>query len=309
MRILITGGAGFLGSVLVQHLLATTDHDLTVLDRFDHGCTLPLVCQSPRVEYIQSDVLDHPMSQLAVSHDILIHLAGLVGYPACARSPKQARRDIVEVTDKLCHWFRQTNRPIIHASTGSVYGECDAICDESQPCNPLSLYGQLKLEAEKIILSAGGVNLRLATLCGVSPVMRLDLLPNNFVYQAIHQKYIVLYQPHARRTFLSVQDAAEAFRLAIENFDALSSKCVNVGSQNLNLTKRQIALAVQSQFPFQLIEEGSGKDPDGRDYEVSYFLFRKATGFTSTVSMDSIIRDVGKVVQLMKPQSPWRLAY
>ena len=309
MRILITGGAGFLGSVLVQHLLATTDHDLTVLDRFDHGCTLPLACQSPRVQYIRDDILDLPMSQLVLNHELLIHLAGLVGYPACARNPKQARLDIVETTKKLCQWFRHHSRPIIHASTGSVYGECDAICDESHPCNPLSLYGQLKLEAEQLVTAAGGVNLRLATLCGVSPVMRLDLLPNNFVYQAIHQRYIVLYQPHARRTFLSVQDAAEAFRLAIDNFNSLRSTCVNVGSQNLNMTKRQIAEAVMRAHPYKLIEGGDEKDPDGRDYEVNYDRFRNATGFTSTVSMDSVIQDVGKVVMLMKPNSPWRLAY
>lgn len=307
MRILITGGAGILGSVLVQHLLATTDHEISVLGRFDHGCMLPLACQSPRVRYIQDDILDHPISGLY--RDVLIYLAGLVGYSACARKPKQARRDIVESTKALCRSFSNLDFPIIHASTGSVYGECDAICDELNPCKPLSLYGQLKLEAERIINSAGGVNLRLATLCGVSSVMRLDLLPNNFFYQAIHQKYIVLYQSQARRTFLSVSDAAEAFRLAIDNFDTLSSQCVNVGSQNLNMTKRQIALEVMKQFPCKLIEEGEGEDPDRRDYEVNYDRFHQATGFASSISMDSIIRDVGKVVQLMKPQSPWRLAY
>jgi nucleoside-diphosphate-sugar epimerase len=285
MRILITGGGGFLGAVLTRHLLRTTLHTLTILDRFDWGVQplLSVLASSDgaRVEIIRGDVRDLATVHQAVHRaaepaNLIVHLAGIVGYPACDADPQDADSTNVHGTAHVC----ATHLPVIFASTGSCYGKVEGEATEATPLSPLTRYGRNKADAEAIVLAAGGTVLRLATLFGLSPRMRWDLLPNDFARRGVAGE-IHLYEPDARRTFLHVDDAAMAFRLAIEG--RLAHGVWNVGSPAMNWSKRQLAEEIQALTSCRIGEQ-AGRDPDQRDYAVNYDKIQ-AVGFHPQIDL------------------------
>lgn len=275
MKILITGAGGYLGTVLVRRLLATTDWDLVVLDRFSWGTQPPASVLTPatasRVSIMAVDLpLAAPLSLGGI--DAVIHLAGIVGYPACDADPTDAARSNVHATHQLCRAATE-GCPLVFASTGSCYGKVTGLATEATPLSPLTSYGRQKAEAERFVRAAGGVCLRLATLYGCSPRMRWDLLPHDFARRAAHDRTLDLYEPEARRTFLHVEDAASAFQHAL----TLPSGVYNVGDETQNYTKREVAELVSAETGCT-ITAGEGADADGRDYAVSFEKIR-ATGW------------------------------
>ena len=306
MKILVTGGAGYIGSILIPQLLAA-GHQVTILDTFSWGIR-PILhfAADPRLEIISGDIRDPRAVRDALrSQDMVLHLAAIVGYPACAANPDSARSTNVGGTRELVAALE--GRQIVFASTGSTYGKVEGICTEDTPIDPLTLYGSTKWEAERMVVEAGGVALRFATVFGVAPRLRLDLLINDFVYQALHARQIVLYEGHFRRTFLHVADAARSYLIAIERYSDMAGQAFNVGDEALNFTKREIAAKVREYVEFYLHEAAVGTDPDKRDYAVSYQKFQ-ALGFRAEVSLDQGIRELIKVLRHLKMTNNWRNA-
>lgn len=309
MRILITGGAGYVGCPLAK-LLLDDGHTVVILDplNFGDGPLIDLLT-SPNLIVHRGDVTSpHDLATASAGCDAVIHLAGLVGFPACRERPALARQVNVEGTAAVCRAF--AGKPIINASTGSVYGDIEYLCDESSPCRPVSEYGKFKLEAEQIVLAAGGVSLRFATLFGMSPCMRLDLLPNNFVFRAVKNRHLILYRGSDRRTFLHVRDAGLAYLLTLQHFGSMAGEVYNVGDESLNMTKRELAHQVRDLFPMQILDEESmGTDPDLRNYEVSYKKFRTACGFAPRENFAASLREVGQFAAFADVAHKWRLTF
>lgn len=271
MRVLITGGAGYLGTVLVRDLLTLTAYQVRVLDRFSFG-TQPIcsVATSSALEVYAGDIrsawdLDKALHQV----DAIIHLAAIVGYPACDADPEDADTTNVDGTRLLCE--QADGRPILFASTGSCYGTHAGLADESTPISPLTRYGRTKAEGERLVLDVGGIVLRFATLYGLSPRMRWDLLPNDFAKRGVQQHELRVYDPQARRPFLHVEDAATALRylLAAARHATAPTGIYNIGCDTLNLTKEAVAQEVE-RLTHCTVTTVEGTDPDGRDYAASY---------------------------------------
>ncbi|MBX7137767.1 MAG: NAD-dependent epimerase/dehydratase family protein [Oligoflexia bacterium] len=306
MKILVTGGAGYIGSMMVP-LLLQRQYKVSVLDNFTWGVK-PILhfATHPNVEVTSGDVRDEALvKKLVQASDLVVHLAAIVGYPACASDRARAVSTNVDGTRNVVKAL--DGRKIIFASTGSTYGKVEGVCTEDTPIDPLTLYGSTKWEAEKMIVDAGGIGLRFATVFGVSPRLRLDLLVNDFVYQALHAKQIVMYEGHFRRTFLHVRDAVRSYLTAIDYYDKMKGQVFNVGDNALNYTKREVALKVQEQIDFYMHEADVGEDLDKRDYEVSYDRINKY-GFKAEVSMEEGVSELIKVLRLIKVTNEWRNA-
>ncbi len=196
-------------------------------------------------------------------------------------------------------------QPLVYASTGSVYGRVDGLCDEEHPPEPLTRYGRTKLEGERIACAAGGVALRFATVVGVSPCMRFDLMLNAFVYRAVHFGWLELYQPEDQRSFIDVADAAAAYAFAIDHHAAMSGSVFNVGNPDLNLTKLQIAEAVDAVYPMHVETSTDRADPDQRNYDVDFQRI-SSLGYSTRVTLEDSIRQVGSVAQMVDDPRPWR---
>lgn len=294
MRMLVTGGAGYLGSVLVPRLLEA-GHTVTALDNLRYGGHGLLPCfRYAAFRFVQGDVRDRPTVRREVArNDVVIHLAAIVGIPACRKYPSEAESVNVEGTRVVVEALGR-DQALILASTGSFYGDCGAQCSERSPLNPGSLYSETKMRAERLALEAGNaVALRLATGFGVSARLRLDLLVNDFVRQAVVNRQLIVYEKAFRRTFLHVQDIARAFAFAVEHLDRMRGQAFNVGHESLNLTKEQVALAIRERVDFYLHFAEVGHDPDRRDYTVSFQKLRDL-GFEATVTLgeglDELIR-------------------
>ncbi|MDO8601834.1 MAG: SDR family oxidoreductase, partial [bacterium] len=243
MKILVTGGAGYIGSVLVPELLRA-GHEVTVIDNFMYGQTPLLdVCNYPTLTVVRGDVRNEELIQKHITgKDFIFPLACLVGAPLCDKDPVAAttiNRDAVLMLLKL----RTPEQKIIFPNTNSGYGrmaEGVAYCDENSPLEPVSLYGRLKVETEAALLTAGNaITLRLATVCGISPRMRLDLLVNDFVYRAVNDKAVILFEPHFKRNYIHVRDVARAFMHAMANFETMKNQTYNVGLSEANLSKAE----------------------------------------------------------------------
>lgn len=303
MQILVTGGAGYIGSVLVPMLL-TEGHCVTVLDNFMYGQSSLLdCCHLKNLTVIRGDVRDKKyLSKLVAKADAILTLACLVGAPVCAKDPETAKAVNFEAVKNIME-LMSPRQLLIFPSTNSGYGvgQADIYCDENTPLHPISLYGQLKVDLESILLDKGNcVTFRFATLFGISPRMRLDLLVNDFTYRAVTDRCVVLFEPHFKRNYLHVRDAARAFIHALQNYDEMKGRPYNVGLSDANLSKLELCQVIQKQIPeFHFVTAEYGKDPDQRNYIVSNQRI-EATGFKPAVSLDEGIQELIKGFQIIQ---------
>ena len=273
IKVLVTGGAGYIGSVLVDSLI-NRKYDVTVVDNLMYKQTsLTQYCHLPNFKFVKGDVRDWNMMQPLVDEaDIIIPLACIVGMPACKKYPELTQ----DTNQTAIEWLARNTRDdqkIIFPTTNSGYGiGQDGIhCTEETPLKPISLYGVTKVKAEEALLQRGNaVTFRLATVFGMSPRMRLDLLVNDFTYKAFKDKYIVLFESHFKRNFIHIRDVIKAFLFAIDRFDQMKGKAYNVGLSTANISKKELCEAIKQFIPdFYIAESEINEDPDKRNYIVS----------------------------------------
>ncbi len=303
MRILVTGGAGYLGSVLVPALLKD-GYEVTVIDNFMYNQSSLLdCCYDKKLTILRADVRDKQlMAQCLKKADAIFPLACLTGAPICKKYSAEAKSINLDAIKMLLE-MRSKKQIIIYPTTNSGYGvgQKGIYCTESTPLNPISHYGRLKVAAEKMLLKDGNcITLRLATAFGISPRMRLDLLVNDFTYRAITDHYLVLYEAGAKRNYIHVRDVAKAFILCLKNFARMKDEAYNVGLSDTNLSKWELCEEIKKQVPdFYFIESKIGADPDKRDYIVSNEKFEKA-GFKAKVSLQMGIAELIKGYQIVR---------
>lgn len=295
MKILVTGGAGYIGSVMVPRLLAE-GHSVTVVDNLMYRqSTLLDCCRYKTFEFVRGDVRDKAvMAPLVKKQDAILPLACLVGAPLCDRDPVGAKGINLDAVRMILE-LRSKNQMVVFPMTNSGYGigEDGVYCTEKTPMRPVSLYGTLKVDTENAVLSAGNsITLRFATVFGASPRMRLDLLVNDFVYRAVSDGFVVLFEAHFKRNFLHVSDAAGAFMHCLKNFDKMKGEPYNVGLSSANISKKELCEEIQKQVPgFVFLESAIGEDKDKRNYIVSNDKI-EATGFAAKTSLQEGIREL-----------------
>jgi len=301
-RIFITGGAGYLGSIMIPEFLAA-GYAVTVLDTFASGETqLAPACASEDFEPVRGDARDETLvKKLAASADIVIPLAALVGAPLCARDPIGAttiNRDAIVMLIK----HMSKDQRLLYPTTNSGYGigESGIYCTEETPLRPVSLYGTTKVEAERAVLDSGiGLTFRLATVFGMAPRMRIDLLVNDFTLRAVTDRAVVVFEGHFKRNFIHIRDIARAFLHGIRNYKDMRGHAYNVGLSDANLSKLELCERIREQVPqFVFIESPIGEDPDKRDYIVSNAKI-EATGFKPEWSLDRGIRELIKGYKML----------
>lgn len=300
MRVLVTGGAGYVGGLLVPQLLAD-GHEVRVVDSLVYGVhSLFQVCAEPGFDFVHGDARDERlMGELVPWADVIVPLAAVVGLSACERDPWLAESTNLEAI-RLLDRLRSPRQLVVFPSTNSGYGTQAEECTEETPQQPISLYARTKVTAEQELLqTANTITLRLATVFGVSPRMRLDLLVNHFVYAAVTDGFLVIFEKHFRRNFIHVRDVVDCFRYCIENSDAMAGRPYNVGNDAANLTKEELALKVQQHVPeFYVHFAEVREDPDKRDYVVSSRRLHEA-GFVPGRSLDEGIRELLKGYRML----------
>lgn len=305
MKILVTGGAGYVGSVLVPELLRL-GHLVTILDNFMYNQT-PLLdyCYSSNLEIIRGDASEWVELTKGKEFDIIIPLACITGAPACDFNPELAMQVNFDNIHHLAMYSKAAfgkNIKIIYPNTNSGYGiGNEGMCTEESPLRPISGYGIFKRQSEKVVLDAGNsIVLRLATAFGVSPRMRLDLLVNDFVYRAVYDRFLVLFEAHFRRNFCHVHDIASAFIHCIDNWDTMKNQVYNVGDTKANMTKLELAQKIKEHIPeLNITEAEVGQDPDKRDYIVSNEKLEK-TGWKPIMTIDDGIKELIKAYRIIK---------
>ena len=299
-KVLITGGAGYLGSTLTEVLLSK-GYKVTVLDSLVYKqISLTSFCQNKNFDLVIGDVRDTKLlTSLVETHDIIIPLAAIVGMPACKKDPDltvavnyQQIKNIIEII--------QPSQKLLVPNTNSQYGSSETIITEESPFNPLSLYAQTKCDAEKRVLELGnGISLRLATVFGVSYRQRMDLLVNDFVYRAFTDEFLVLFESHFLRNYVHVRDVAKAFVHLIENYETCNNNAFNVGLTSANMSKLQLAQKVKEYVPnLVIIEEQFKEDFDKRNYVVSNEKLEK-TGWFCDYSLDAGIQELLKAYKMI----------
>jgi len=308
MKVLITGGAGYVGSLLVPELMQQ-GHEVRVLDNLMYGQLSLLHCFiDGKFRFVRGDVRDKEAVRKAVEGvDRIVHLAAIVGAPACRRDERLAWEVNVQGTINVTE-CRKSSQGLIFASTGSNYGAVDGVCTEDTPLNPLSTYGTTKTEAEAQVLRSGNaVVYRFATGFGLSPRLRIDLMINDFVFQAVKNGALIVYEKDFRRTFIHVRDMVRSLVFAVENYDRMVgeiSEVFNVGNEAMNYTKEQVALKMRDRVDFWLHFADVGTDPDQRDYEVSYEKIR-SKGFETSVSLDQGIDELVHGCRMVSLRNPF----
>src|SRR5208282_5931470 len=273
MKVLITGGAGYIGSVLTPTLLQS-GHDVTVLDNLMFRQTsLADCCHYETFQFVRGDCRDEgAVGPLMAKADVIIPLAALVGMPLCKVDAVGARTVNQEAVEMLCRLSSKAQR-IIYPTTNSGYGigEKGKFCTEETPLRPISLYGVTKSNAEASVLAHGNaVTFRLATVFGVSPRMRIDLLVNDFVYRAVNDRAVVIFEGHFKRNYIHIRDVARLFAFTLEHFEEMKGRPYNFGLEDANLSKLELCAKIKSHLPsFVYLEAPIGEDPDKRDYIVS----------------------------------------
>lgn len=297
-KVLVTGGAGYIGSTLVPMLL-DRGFAVTVIDNFMYGQdSLAGVCHRPSFSLVGGDVRAmETMRPLLKTADVIIPLAARVGAPLCDRDPLAATStNLGAIVDMLGHI--SSSQAVLLPVTNSGYGigEADKFCTEGTPMRPVSLYGRDKVAAERVLLERhpSSISFRLATVFGMSPRMRLDLLVNDFTYRACRDRFIVLFESHFKRNFIHVRDVARAFLHGIEEFDRMKGEPYNVGLSDANLSKLELCQRIQRYVPsFVFVESNVGADPDRRDYIVSNEKIER-TGYRPAHSLDDGIEELIK---------------
>ena len=297
-NVLVTGGAGYLGSTLVPALL-DRGFGVTVVDNFMYDqLSLAAVCHDQAFSLVRGDVRSpETMRPLLKQADIIIPLAARVGAPLCDCDPVAATSTNLDAIVTMLGELSR-DQMVLMPVTNSGYGigQKETYCTEESPINPVSLYGRTKIEAERMLLDRhpSAVSFRLATVFGMSPRMRLDLLVNDFAYRAYRDRFIVLFEGHFKRNFIHVRDVAKAFLHGIEHFDRMKGHVYNVGLSDANISKLELCQRIQKQVPsFVFLESAVGVDPDKRDYIVSNDKI-EATGYAPDVSLDDGIRELLK---------------
>jgi nucleoside-diphosphate-sugar epimerase len=303
LSILVTGGAGYLGSTLVPVLL-DRGFDVTVVDNFFYKqSSLNQLCKNPNFSIVNGDVrIKETIEPLIKKADIVIPLAAYVGAPLCKKDPIGAssvnKDSIFMLLDLL-----SSNQSILMPTTNSAYGSGDEnnFCTEESPLRPISQYAIEKVEVEQRLMEFSNfISFRLATVFGMSPRMRMDLLVNDFCYRAVNDKFIVLFESHFKRNYIHVADVAKAFTHGIDNFETMKGNVFNVGLSSANLSKLELCEEIKKQIPDFVITEASvGKDPDQRNYIVSNDKIEK-TGYKTDVTLKDGIRELIKGYQMIK---------
>lgn len=305
MKILITGGAGYVGTSLIPQLLEKK-YKVIVFDNLMFGGDplLPFF-RDKNFEFIKGDIRDKSSLSNAVKQaDIIIHLAAIVGFPACRKDPELAKSVNIDGTKNLID-VCSNDQLIFYGSTGSNYGSVEGICTEETPLNPLSLYGQTKTIAEKMLLeNRKTIAWRFATAFGVSARMRLDLLVNDFTYKALTQGYLVVYEKHFMRTFIHVFDMGRVFLFGIENSQKMIGNVFNVGNENMNYSKEEICNMIKEKTNAYIHYADIGEDADKRNYVVSYEKI-KNLGFTTTITVEEGIDELIKALKVIHFRTPY----
>jgi nucleoside-diphosphate-sugar epimerase len=304
LRVLVTGGAGYLGSVLVGRFL-DRGYSVTVLDNLIYGQTSLLqYCSNPNFSFSRGDVRDEAvLRRLLRGHDYILPLAAVVGANGCDRDPMAARSVNCE-SIALLERLRSSLQAVIFPCTNSGYGakSGDVLCSEEMPLEPISLYGETKVKAEQELLhNRNTISLRLATVFGPSSRMRLDLLVNDFVYRAVTDGYLVIYEKDFKRNYVHIEDVADCFLFCLENFDQMKGEAYNVGLNDANLSKADLAMRIREHVPSLYIHYAEvGSDPDKRNYIVSNAKIN-AKGFVARRSLDEGIQQLLKAFQMLPP--------
>jgi nucleoside-diphosphate-sugar epimerase len=297
LNILVTGGAGYLGSTMVPELLSD-GHKVTVLDNFMFKqSSLNHCCYHPNFSIIKGDIRQKSVvAPLMKSADVIIPLAALVGAPLCNLDPVGAttiNHDAIELMISLI----SQDQIVLMPTTNSAYGTGDAdnYCNEESPLRPISQYAIEKVEIEKKLMQQqNAISFRLATVFGMSPRMRVDLLVNDFTYRAVNDGFVVLFESHFKRNYIHVRDVSRVFRHALNNYDSMKGEIYNVGLSEANVSKKELCQIIKNQLPnFIYIDEQIGKDPDQRNYIVSNEKI-EATGFKTDFSLD---RGIGELIK------------
>lgn len=297
MKVLVTGGAGYIGSVLSEHLLDAGYH-VTAVDNLSYGQHGPFhLAANPRYDFVFGDIRDERvMARLVSQADVLIPLAAAVGAPLCDRDPMFARTVNLEAV-QLLNRLRSSSQRILYPTTNSGYGtqSGEMHCTEETALEPISLYGRLKVQAEAEVLdSPNAITLRLATVFGMSPRMRIDLLVNHFVHDAVTQGYLVIFEKDFKRNYVHIRDVADCFVYCIEKGDGMLNRPFNLGLDAANLSKKELAEKIQEYVPkFYVHYSEVGSDPDKRNYIVSNQRLREA-GFEARRSLDEGISELIK---------------
>ena len=306
MKILITGGAGYLGSVITQKLLES-GYSVVVLDKLIFNqLSLLSFTSNPNFKFIYGDVRDtNLLKKLVDECDTIIPLAAIVGFPACDADPKLAHEINFEQIKNIVDWIKGTDKKILYPNTNSGYGvgEDGEHCNELSPLKPISIYGKTKVDAEKYILeNTDGICFRLATVFGVSSRMRVDLLVNDFTYKAITDKYIVVFERNFKRNFIHIKDVASAFIFMIENYDTYKGEVFNVGLSDANLSKKELLEKIQTYVKdFAVSYNDYYEDPDKRDYIVSNEKI-ESTGWKPVWNLDKGIEELIHGYKMIVPK-------
>jgi nucleoside-diphosphate-sugar epimerase len=300
MRVLVTGGAGYVGSELVPPLLAE-GHHVRVVDNLRRGGQALLhCCTNPRFEMVARDIGDDDAMATALDGiDVVVHLAAIVGQAACQREPACAWSTNVAGTRSLLA-LRRPDQRLLFASTGSVYGSVqEPICTEATSVRPLTLYARSKAAGEQLVLEAGNcIVFRFATGFGVSRSMRLDLLVNDFVYRAVHQGSLMVYQGGALRSLIHVRDMARCILFALREWPSLADDVYNVGTETLSLTKAEVVDCIRNRIDCHVHFADFARDADQRDYAVSYQKIG-AKGFSTEVGLEVGVSELVRAAALI----------
>ena len=302
-NILVTGGAGYLGSTMVPDLLAA-GHKVTVLDNFMFKqSSLNHVCNHPEFSVVKGDIrMEQTVAPLLKKADIIIPLAALVGAPLCNLDPIGAttiNHDAITLMLKLM----SREQVVLMPTTNSAYGtgDKDHFCTEDSPLRPISQYAIEKVKIEQELMQReNAISFRLATVFGMSPRMRIDLLVNDFTYRAVHDRFVVLFESSFKRNYVHVRDVSRAFQHAILNFDKMKGQIYNVGLSDANISKKELCEAIKKHVPdFTFVDAPVGKDPDQRNYIVSNAKI-EATGYKTAVSLGLGIAELIKGFTMIK---------
>lgn len=306
MKVLITGGAGYLGSVITGKML-NEGYEVTVLDKLIFNqVSLLSYTSNPNFKFIHGDVRDESLlERLCNESDVIIPLAAIVGFPACASEPELAKEINFKQIVNIVKYCNNKGKKILYPNTNSGYGlgTGQVECDEESPLTPISVYGQTKCEAENFLkTSTDAIIFRLATVFGVSPRMRTDLLVNDFTYKAITDKYIVVFEKSFKRNFIHIQDVANVFLFMLKNYDKYKGEIFNVGLSSANLSKQELLEKIQEHVKnFAVSYNDFYEDPDKRNYIVSNIKV-ESTGWKAEWDLDKGIEELIMAYQMIVPR-------